>query len=152
MEDCCECDPEEIRDVGVYDPSVGGRSGFNVKFEAENVNGDKRPDERAEDEKDIYRREEIIFEAELEGGEDEVEDEVEGKWQSNHPWDLPRESFVKNSAERYGNDRIQNGPNRPKDPSRRRPSGLNQLRVPRVTIHPPILHLPTSRLPYSSAE
>ena len=97
------------------------------------------PYKRAEDEDDVYRREEIILEAELEGGEDEVENEVEGKRQSDHPRNLPPDGFVKNGAERNRNNCVKHGPNGPKNPSRRSPIRLNQRCVPSVRIHPAII-------------
>ena len=78
----------------------------------------------------------------MEWGEGEVEDEVEGKREGDEPWDLAGEGFVKDGAERNCNDCIEQSPNGPKNPSRRGPSRLNQLRVPRVSIHPQIIPHP----------
>ena len=82
------------------------------------------------------------MQAELERREGEIEDEIEREREGDQPWDLPFECFVKNGAERNCDDCIKHGPNGPKDPSRRRPSWLNQRRVPCICIHweiiPPI--------------
>jgi len=59
----CERDPEEIRGVYIHDPAQARRAVPHCR---------EYPDERAEDEEDIDRREKIILQAELERGEGEI--------------------------------------------------------------------------------
>ena len=61
----CERDPEEIWDVHIEHP--------DEPCFAQSASQGKCPDERAEDKEDIGCRKEIVLEAELEGGEGEIE-------------------------------------------------------------------------------
>ena len=92
----------------------------------------ERPDERREDEKDIYRREEVIFEAKLKIGKREIENEVQYKRQSNYCGQFFCVHLIKHGAVGNCNNGIQNHPHRPKEPRRWRPCGLDESRVPVV--------------------
>ena len=68
LENGREGDPDEVWGVDIGDP-LGVRE-----------DGEHRPDERAEHEEYVDCGEVVILEPELEPGEGEVENEVEGKW------------------------------------------------------------------------
>ena len=71
MEDGGEADPGEVGQVGVSHP-------FGMR-----IDGDKRPDERGEDEENVESGQVIILETELDGRESEIEDEVEQEGQDD---------------------------------------------------------------------
>ena len=64
------------------------------------------------------------MQAELEWGEGEVKNQIEGKREGDEPWDLPGDGFIKYRTERNRDNRIQDCPNRPKNPSRGDQVGL----------------------------
>ena len=88
------------------------------------------------------------MQTELEGGEGEVEDEVEGKREGDYPRNLPCERLIKNRAEGNGDNRIENCPNGSKNPSRRRPRGLHERRVPAIGVHTQIIPRESKRPGY----
>lgn len=112
MKNSGKTNPEEIRDVGERDPLYA------------RIDGDHRPDERAEYEQDIDRGEDVVLKTELEPSEGEVEDEIESERQSDHPRHLPLESLIEDGAEGGGDDRVEYRPHRAKEPRRWRPLGL----------------------------
>jgi len=101
-----DTNPCEIGDIGERNP-------FDMR-----IDSDECPDECSEDEEDIYRREEVVFETELEIGKGEVEHEVEDKRQSDYCGNFFRIDFVKHRAIGDSDDRIKHRPDRPKDPAR----------------------------------
>ena len=90
-------------------------------------NSIKRPDERAENQQNINRRQKIIFQTELQRCESKVENKIEREGQGDDPRELARECFIKHRAKSDGDDRIQNRPHRPKKPARRRPCWFDKL-------------------------
>ncbi len=124
LENGREGDPEEIRYVGERDP-------FEVR-----IHGDERPDERAEDEEDVYRGEGVIFQPKLQIRIGEVEDEVEGERQGDDPRQgLGDKRLIEHLAERNGHDRVEDGPHRAEHPRRRRPTRLHERLVRSVGVH-----------------
>jgi len=117
-----DTDPCEIRDVGEGYP-------FDMR-----IYGNQCPNECGEDEKDIDGRKQVVFEAKLKIGEREIENEVEGKRQSNHCREFFCVDFVKYRAIGNGNNGVQHCPHRPKDPSRWRPCGLEKCAIPVVGV------------------
>jgi len=108
----CDRHPKKIRNVGQSNP-------FDVR-----VDDNERPDERGEDEEDVYGRKEVVLEAKLKVRKREIENEVEDKWQSNYCWKLLGIDLIKNRPIRHGDDSVKHRPHRPKDPRRWRPCGF----------------------------
>lgn len=123
LQDGCEGDPEEVRDVGEDDPGNEG------------INGAECPLEREEDEEDVCRGEEIIFKFELKIGEGEIENEIEGEWDGDRDRHCAGRGGVEHGSERYRDDDIQHRPHRPKHPRRRRPPRLDERLVRGVRVH-----------------
>jgi hypothetical protein len=71
LQNCRENHPQEIWNVRERNPAGVG------------VYRHHRPDERREDEQNINRGEQIVFETELERGEREIENEIQNKWQKH---------------------------------------------------------------------
>ncbi len=83
------------------------------------------PDERAQDEQDVDRGQEVVLEAELKIGKREIEDEVQNKRQGYHHRKLfGDERLVEDCAERDGDKSVQHRPDRAEDPARWRPERL----------------------------
>jgi len=76
LQDRRERNPEQIRNLDVRNPA-GMRP-----------DGNHRPDKSAKDEQDIYRREKIVFQRELQRRKSKIENEIKNKWQSNHESNL----------------------------------------------------------------
>ena len=126
LEDGREGDPEEVRDVGVYNPRVGGSAGLNVELETERIECIERPDERREDQQDVHGGEIVILQPELQVREREIENEVERKRQSDHPRQRARGGAVEDGTESNGDNRVQHRPHGAEDPRRWRPEGLQE--------------------------
>ena len=85
---------------------------------------DKSPNERSKDKKNVDCGKVVIFKAELNQCECEVESKIEYKRKSDEPWDLFSECFIKYRAERNCDNGVKHSPHRPKEPTRRRPVGF----------------------------
>lgn len=117
-------DPEEVRDVGEGDP-------LHIR-----IHGDERPDERTENEEDVYGGEGVILKSKLEIGVREIENEVEQERQSDDPRQgLSDKRLIEDLAERDRDNRVQHRPHGAKYPRRRRPRGLDELLVRGVGSH-----------------
>jgi len=110
--------------------------------------GESRPDERGENEQNVGGGEIVIFQFELKICERKIENEVEGKWQSDERGDcrlsgrdsgtgekISGNELVKHHAKRDGDEHVQKCPNRTEKPSRWRPTGLFEKRVGLVGFH-----------------
>jgi len=84
-------------------------------------NSDERPDERTQNKHNIYRRQKVVFESELQRRESKIENEIERERQSHDPWQFAGEGFIKHRAEGSGDDSVKHRPHRPKKPRGRRP-------------------------------
>jgi hypothetical protein len=77
------------------------------------VNSNHCPDKRAKDKQYIYARQEIIFQAELDGRESEIENEIENEGQEDNKVDFLLISHEKHLAKRNGNNDVQDAPHWP---------------------------------------
>lgn len=93
------------------------------------------PDERAENEQDIYCSQKIALQAKLEGRESEIENEIEDEWYNNNEGDFLLETHEEDLAKGNNDNDIQNRPYRPKEERRWCPRRLTELLVPSVTRH-----------------
>lgn len=123
LQDSRKRNPREIRDVGECDPLVA------------RIDDDERPYEGAEDREDVERGEQVVLEAELDRREGEIEDEVERKRERDRARHFFFQNFPENESKRDRDDRVQNCPNRPKEPRGRRPRGLHECCIPQRGIH-----------------
>ena len=77
------------------------------------VNNNHCPYERTKDKQNIYARQEIIFQAELDRRESKIENEIEDEGQENNKVDFLLIAHKKYLAKGNGNSDIQHGPHRP---------------------------------------
>lgn len=79
-------------------------------------NSDHGPNQRAEDEQNIQRGEVIIFQTELNRGENEIENEIENERQGDQQGDFFVKGEPENRAKGNGDEDIEKSPDRPKEP------------------------------------
>lgn len=121
--------PEQVRHLRVGHPEQGI------------VDGDDAPDDGDEHDEDIERREQVALQSELEGRVGGVRDQVEEERNGDDSWDRASQRLHEHRAEGYGDDQVQDGPDRAEYPGGRGPGGLTELCVSGVGRHPSILAL-----------
>lgn len=98
-----------------------------------------RPNQCAKHRNDIGGGQGVIFQAELDGSERCVCNEVENEGESHHCGNISQSECNEDGAEGNGNDRIEKGPDGSEYPRRWRPGGLFELGVALRGIHSHII-------------
>lgn len=115
--------PRKVRKVGVGNPR-------RVR-----PHGPERPHQRAEYQQDVGGREHVAFEPELQRSKSEIKNNIEYKREQHNKRQPPLPVEPPDIPVAGDNNRVQNAPHRPKNPTGRRPRRADKLSVYLRLVH-----------------
>jgi hypothetical protein len=118
LQNCGKTNPKKIWNIYESNP-------FEVW-----IDDNHRPDKSRENKENIQGGQIIILQAELNRGEEEIENQIENERQKNNHRQFFVEHFIKNCTERNKNNDIKHSPDRTEKPRWRSPGRLDKLRIP----------------------